>query len=74
MVYYHSGDLIAHILGSFRRHQFEINALGTTWSLLLNKPYDDGGGENSKRVDPDGKFLAMARLIPVDLLLMTRLD
>lgn len=35
--------------------QFEINALGTTWSLLLNKPYGDSGGENSKRVDPDGK-------------------
>ena len=42
------------------RDQFEINALGTTWSLLLNKPYDDGGGEDSKRVDPDGKF-GMAR-------------
>ncbi|KAL7530869.1 hypothetical protein ACHAWF_003542 [Thalassiosira exigua] len=36
--------------------EFEINALGTTWSLSLNKPYDDGGGENSRRVDPDGKF------------------
>lgn len=58
----------------FAANQFEINALGTTWSLLLNKPYDDGGGENSKRVDPDGKFVAIARLIPVDLLLMTRLD
>jgi hypothetical protein len=22
----------------------------------LNKPYDDGGGENSKRVDPDGGY------------------
>jgi len=32
--------------------EFEINALGTTWTLLLDKPYDDGGGENSKRVDP----------------------
>lgn len=32
--------------------EFEINALGTTWTLLLNKPYDDGGVEDSKRVDP----------------------
>ena len=32
--------------------EFEINALGTTWTLLLNKPYDDGGCEDSKRVDP----------------------
>lgn len=32
--------------------EFEINALGTTWTLLLDKPYDDGGGEDSKRVDP----------------------
>mmetsp|Transcript_18122 Transcript_18122/g.36388 ORF Transcript_18122/g.36388 Transcript_18122/m.36388 type:complete len:376 (-) Transcript_18122:54-1181(-) len=32
--------------------EFEINARGTTWTLLLDKPYDDGGGENSKRVDP----------------------
>lgn len=32
--------------------ELEINALGTTWSLLLNKPYDDGGVEDSKRVNP----------------------
>lgn len=32
--------------------EFEVNALGTTWSLLLNKPYDDGGVEDSKRVNP----------------------
>ncbi len=32
--------------------EFEINAFGTTWTLLLNRPYDDGGGEDSKRVNP----------------------
>jgi len=32
--------------------EYEINAFGTTWTLLLDKPYDDGGGEDSKRVDP----------------------
>jgi hypothetical protein len=36
--------------------EFEINALGTTWTLLLNKPYDDDGGENSKRVDPENGY------------------
>lgn len=35
--------------------KFEINAFGTTWSLLLNKPYADSGGEDSKRVDPNGE-------------------
>ncbi|KAL7511933.1 hypothetical protein ACHAXN_009586, partial [Cyclotella atomus] len=35
---------------------FEINALGTTWSLLLNKPYADSGGEDSKRVKPDAGY------------------
>ncbi|KAF0750697.1 hypothetical protein AaE_006616, partial [Aphanomyces astaci] len=32
--------------------EFEVNAINTTWNLLLNKPYRDGGGENSTRVDP----------------------
>lgn len=32
--------------------EFEMNVLNTTWMLLLNKPYNDGGHENSTRVDP----------------------
>ncbi|ETW01216.1 hypothetical protein H310_06805 [Aphanomyces invadans] len=32
--------------------EFEVNALNTTWNLFLNKPYRDGGAENSTRVDP----------------------
>jgi hypothetical protein len=36
--------------------EFEINALGTTWSLLLNKPYADCGAEDSKRVNPEGGY------------------
>ena len=27
-----------------------MNAANATWDLLLNRPYDDGGGENSSRV------------------------
>lgn len=30
--------------------EFEMNVLNTTWSLCLNKPYDNGGYENSSRV------------------------
>eukprot|EP00759_Apiculatamorpha_spiralis_P059140 PhF_6_TR9717/c0_g1_i1/m.14955 len=31
--------------------EFEMNAANGTWDLLLNKPYEDGGYENSSRVD-----------------------
>jgi hypothetical protein len=30
--------------------EFEMNALNATWDLVLNKPYADGGYENSSRV------------------------
>ena len=30
--------------------EFEVNAANATWILLLNKPYSDGGYENSSRV------------------------
>jgi len=32
----------------------EVNAFGTLWSLCLNKPYGDGGYENSTRVMEPG--------------------
>ena len=31
--------------------EYEMNALNQTWDLLLARPYGDGGGENSTRVD-----------------------
>ena len=31
--------------------EFEMNAYNTTWDLMLNRPYGDGGGESSCRVD-----------------------
>lgn len=31
--------------------EFEMNALNSTWDLMLNRPYGDGGGEHSCRVD-----------------------
>lgn len=36
--------------------EFEVNALNTTWNLLLNRPYRDGGHENSTRVDREHGF------------------
>lgn len=32
--------------------EFEVNAANTTWNLWLDRPYRDGGHENSTRVDP----------------------
>mmetsp|Transcript_23303 Transcript_23303/g.50476 ORF Transcript_23303/g.50476 Transcript_23303/m.50476 type:complete len:386 (+) Transcript_23303:56-1213(+) len=56
-VIFHDNDFEVFVDADGSNHnykEFEINALGTTWSLLLNKPYGDSGGENSKRVDADG--------------------
>lgn len=36
--------------------EFEMNARNQTWDLLLQRPYDDGGGENSTRVDGKDGF------------------
>lgn len=30
--------------------EYEVNALGSDWTLLLDRPYADGGSENSTRV------------------------
>ncbi|TYZ66353.1 hypothetical protein PybrP1_006950 [[Pythium] brassicae (nom. inval.)] len=46
--------------------ELEVNAINTTWNLWLDRPYRDGGHENSTRVDPAfgfdmvGKGLASA--------------
>ncbi|CAJ1362924.1 unnamed protein product [Effrenium voratum] len=39
--------------------EFEMNAFNTTWELQLNRPYSDGGSENSRRVRPDGWTMAV---------------
>ncbi|KAG7385425.1 hypothetical protein PHYPSEUDO_001554 [Phytophthora pseudosyringae] len=36
--------------------EFELNARNATWNLWLNRPYRDGGHENSTRVDPQHGF------------------
>ncbi|GMF17207.1 unnamed protein product [Phytophthora fragariaefolia] len=36
--------------------EFELNARNATWNLWLNRPYRDGGHENSTRVDPQYGF------------------
>ena len=34
--------------------EYEMNALNTTWDLMLSRPYGDGGGEISCRGKPPG--------------------
>lgn len=53
-VIFHDNDFEVFVDTDGTNHnykEFEINALGTIWCLHLNKPYDNGGIENSKRVD-----------------------
>merc|ERR1719416_91540 len=73
-VIFHDNDFEVFVDTDGTNHnykEFEINALGTTWCLHLNKPYDNGGIENSKRVDlvdakhrwflPEGSMLSILR-------------
>ncbi|KAL7538995.1 hypothetical protein ACHAXR_008938 [Thalassiosira sp. AJA248-18] len=46
-VIFHDNDFEVFVDADGTNHnykEFEINALGTTWSLLLDKPYADSGG------------------------------
>lgn len=52
-VIYHDNDFEIFIDADGSTHGYketEINAAAASWDLLLNKPYNDGGGENSTRV------------------------
>lgn len=52
-VVYHDDDFEVFVDADGSTHGYketEVNAAAATWDLLLNKPYDDGGGENSSRV------------------------
>lgn len=52
-VIFHDNDFEIFIDTDGSNHnykEFEINAANQTWDLLLNKPYGDGGFENSSRV------------------------
>lgn len=51
-VIFHDNDFEVFVdpLGSTHYYkEFEVNARGTTWDLCLNKPYSNGGYENSSR-------------------------
>jgi len=55
-VIFHDNDFEVFVDADGSTHnykEFEMNALNATWDLLLNKPYDDGGYENSTRVFPN---------------------
>lgn len=58
-VIYHDDDFEVFVDADGSTHAYketEVNAAAATWDLLLNKPYDDGGGENSSRVDGAAGF------------------
>uniref|UniRef100_A0A7S1MT85 Carbohydrate-binding domain-containing protein n=1 Tax=Neobodo designis TaxID=312471 RepID=A0A7S1MT85_NEODS len=44
--------------------EFEINAANANWNLLLDRPYSDGGVENSSRVDGASGYDMMHRVPP----------
>ena len=59
-IYTHPAWVVGWLVGGavtllgLRTHfykEFEMNARNQTWDLLLQRPYNDGGGENSTRVD-----------------------
>lgn len=42
--------------GSCSRYkEFEMNAINTVWNLMVDRPYDDGGGEYSGRIAKPGE-------------------
>ena len=52
-VIFHDNDfeIFIDVDGSNHNYkEFEVNAANATWIILLNKPYGDGGFENSSRV------------------------
>jgi hypothetical protein len=58
-VIYHDNDFEIFVDSDGSTHAYketEVNAAAASWDLLLNKPYNDGGGENSSRVFGDAGF------------------
>eukprot|EP00995_Heteronema_vittatum_P007481 NODE_262_length_1564_cov_4.591419_g187_i0.p1 GENE.NODE_262_length_1564_cov_4.591419_g187_i0~~NODE_262_length_1564_cov_4.591419_g187_i0.p1 ORF type:complete len:446 (-),score=116.13 NODE_262_length_1564_cov_4.591419_g187_i0:118-1455(-) len=52
-VVFHDNDFEIFLSTDGTHHyykEFEVNALNTVWNLMLNRPYLNGGGENSSRV------------------------
>ncbi|KAF4325513.1 hypothetical protein BBO99_00002015 [Phytophthora kernoviae] len=58
-VVFHDNDFEVFVDADGSTHnykEFEINTRNVTWNLWLNRPYRDGGHENSSRVDPEHGF------------------
>ncbi|EGZ29995.1 hypothetical protein PHYSODRAFT_388694, partial [Phytophthora sojae] len=58
-VIFHDNDFEVFVDADGSTHnykEFELNARNATWNLWLNRPYRDGGHENSTRVDPQYGF------------------
>lgn len=75
-VIFHDNDFEVFVDANATTHyykEFEMNAFNTTWMLVLNKPYNDGGYENSTRVFPNGWTMqpplrSVASVVPPDAL------
>jgi hypothetical protein len=72
-VVFHDNDLEVFVDADGTTHNYkevEVNALNTTWNLWLDRPYRNGGHENSTRVDPAfgfdmvGKGMCSAVFVP----------
>lgn len=72
-VVFHDNDFEVFVDADGSTHNYkelELNAINTTWNLWLDRPYRDGGHENSTRVDPAfgfdmfGKGLRSAAFVP----------
>ena len=66
-VIFHDNDfeLFVDTLGTTHWYkEFEINAANANWNILLDRPYADGGTENSSRVDGANGFDFMHRVPP----------
>ncbi|KAL4154918.1 hypothetical protein PRNP1_007032 [Phytophthora ramorum] len=58
-VVFHDNDFEVFVDADGSTHnykEFELNARNTSWNLWINRPYRDGGHENSTRVDPQHGF------------------
>jgi len=76
-VIFHDNDFEVFVDANATTHfykEFEMNAFNTTWMLCLNKPYGDGGYENSTRVYPKNGWTMQpplrcaANVMPADAL------
>ncbi|KAJ3323981.1 hypothetical protein HDV06_000957 [Boothiomyces sp. JEL0866] len=70
-VIFHDNDFEVFVDADGSTHnykEFEMNAANQDWVLLLDRPYDDGGGENSTRVYGPAGFDIVGRKHQVSMI------